>query len=138
VYGQEHAHAFETFAALREREYQERAKAAQDIRAVSAQARAAQGAAKLQALEAGTGGPSVSLLMDQFERSRLMSVGIVQGNLEGVSQQLKNQAREATFIMRPQRSIGPLDSSLGLLASGLAVGSAGLGAHQAYPTAPQA
>lgn len=138
VYDQRHAAALETFAALRQREFQEREKAAQDIRQVTAQARQAQGAAKLQALESGTGGGSVNTLLAQFERSQLMGVGAVQSNLSATSQQLHQEAVAAGRLQNPQKVFGPLDSPIGILSSGLTVASAGFNAHQSGKAAQAA
>lgn len=129
LYGQRKEAAFETFAALREREFQEREKAAHDIRAVTAQARQAAGAAKLQALESGTGGASVSMLLEQFERAQLSNVGVVQSNLAATSRQLHNEAVAAGHLQGPAKTIGPLDTPLGIITSGLQVAGAGAGAY---------
>lgn len=130
VYGQRKAQAFETFAALREREYQERAKAAQDIRQVTARARQAGAAARLQATESGTGGASVRALYSQFERSELMGVGVAEANLAATSQQLRREARAAGMLQGPAKSFGPLDTGWGITSTVLSAGTAAFGAHQ--------
>jgi hypothetical protein len=136
VYDQRHSAAIEEFAALQQRELQERSKAAQDIRQVTAQARQAQGAAKLQALESGTGGQSLNILLAQFERSQLTNVGIVQSNLADVSGQLHQQAVAAGHIEAPQKAFGPLNSPLGTLSAGLNAGAAGFNAYHAFDAPP--
>ncbi len=130
VYGQRKAQAFETFAALREREYQEREKASQDIRRVTSQARQAASAAKLQAIEGGTGGASVDALYAQFERGELMGIGQVQSNLAATSGQLRREARAAGMIQGPRTVFGPLDTPIGIASSVLQAGNAAYGAHQ--------
>lgn len=137
VYGQRKSAAFETFVALQERELQERAKASQDIRRVTSQARQAGAAAKLQAIESSTGGQSVDLLYAQFERAELTNVGLVEANLAATSQQLKNEARAAGRLQGPGMSLGPLDTPAGVAASGLGVLSSGFGAYQATKPAPK-
>lgn len=131
VYGQKKAQVFEQWQALREREYQERTKAAGDIQRLTSQARMATSAAKLQALESGTGGQSVSALLAQFERNQLTNVGVVESNLKATTQQIRREERAAGYIMGPAQAFGPLDSGLGIAASGLQVASSGFNAYQA-------
>ena len=131
AYKQRKAAAAEDVFQLRQREIQEQAKAAQDIRRVTSQARQAGAVAKLQALETGTGGQSVTALLDQFERGELANVGIVKSNLGAVQQQIRAQERAAGRIQGPSTAFGPLDSPLGIAASALSVGSAGYSAYSA-------
>lgn len=130
VYGERKEAALETFNQLREREFQERAKAAQDIRRVTSQARMAQAQAKVSALEGGAAGGSVNALLAQFERGELANVGIVENNLATTSRQLHQQAVAAGHIEGPQKAFGPLDSGIGIAAAGLQLASAGIGAYQ--------
>jgi hypothetical protein len=131
AYGQRKDNALATFGALRQRELQEREKAAQDIRAVTSQARASQNAARLQALESGTGGQSVDALLSNFERGELANVSIVRTNLANTATQLQNEAYAAGRIQGKQKHLGPLDSGIGIAASTLNVASAGIGTYAA-------
>lgn len=137
AYKQRKAAAAEDVFQLRQREIQEQAKAAQEIRRVTSQARQAGAAAKLQALETGTGGQSVTALLDTFERGELANVGVVKSNLAAVQQQIRAQELAAGRITGPAKSFGPLDSGIGIAASTLQVGSSAFNAYQATkpPTA---
>ena len=126
AYGQRKEAAFQAFAALRDRELQERQKAAQDIRQIREQAQAAQGAARLSALEAGVRGASVEHLLRSFEGGELTSVGIANTNLADTAKQLREQAKAAANIQAPRRTEGPLDSPMGLASSALGIAVAGL------------
>jgi hypothetical protein len=133
LYGERKEEAIATFAALRERDLQERERAAQSIQAVVKQARQAQAAAKLQALEGGAGGQSVNTLLAQFERMELANVGVVGRNLEFMQQQIQREAVAAGRIQGPNRTFGPLDTPLGIVVSGLNVAAA---VAQSAPTTP--
>ena len=128
LYGQRKEAAFDTFVALQERELQERESASQSIRQITQQARQAAGAAQLQALEAGVGGRSLSLLLQDFERSQATGVGIAQTNLSNISRQLHEQAVAAGRIQGPNKVFGPLDTPLGIVASASQIGAAGANA----------
>lgn len=130
LYGQRKEAAVETFAALRERELQERAKASQDVQQVTTLARQASSAAKLQALESGTAGVSVGLLLDQFERQQLSNISVIRSNLGATTRQIRAQERAAGRLQGPATTLGPLDTPLGIVTSGLQVAGAGLQAHQ--------
>lgn len=131
LYGQRKEAAIETFAALREREAQERAQASQEVRQVTALARQATSAAKLQALESGTGGQSVGLLLDQFERTQLQNIQNIRSNLAATTQQIRRQERAAGRIQGPAQAFGPLDTPLGIVSSGLQVGTSFLSGSSA-------
>lgn len=139
LYGQRKDQALAQFAQLREREFQERERAAQDIASITRQARQAQSAAKLQALESGVGGASVAALMNEFERGQLASIGTVRGNLAATSAQLHEEARAAGYVQKAPRQFGPLDTGFGIAAVGLQATGAGLNAYAAgHPTPPPA
>ena len=129
VYKQSRANAFETFAALQQRELQERASAAQDIRAVTSQARQAASAARLQAIESGASGPSIQALYSVFERRELENVENVRLNLSATQLALRERARAAGYVRGPAIQQGPLDTPLGATVAGLQVASAGLGTY---------
>lgn len=63
--------AIQNYAALNQREIEQRAAAAQAIGQVSAQAKQAAGTARVAAGEAGVGGVSVDALLGDFERQQL-------------------------------------------------------------------
>lgn len=115
------AAALEEFTALRQRSYEERAKTAQEIRQITSESRAAAGQARLQAMESGTGGRSLDLLLADFERSELQNADIAQQNLQFTEQQLQRQVREAiarrndriAAARRPD-VYGPYNSNLGI------------------------
>lgn len=129
LYGQRREEALDAFASLQEREYQEREAAAADIQALTRRARQASSAAHLQALEAGVGGRTVQVLLNQFEADRLAGIGATERNLEFTSRQLQAQARSAARIQPPRRHLGPFDSPLGIATTLLGAGSAGAGAY---------
>jgi len=132
AYGQRKEAAIEDFAQLRERTFQERAKAAQEIQRVTAQARSAAASARLNAIESGTGGHSVNTLLADFERGELANVGVVQSNLADTEHRIQAEAVARGRIPGPQKVLGPLDTPLGILSAGLGAASAGYSAHQSY------
>lgn len=129
TYGQRREEALDAFASLAEREHQERESAAGDIQALTRRARQASSTAKLQALEAGVGGRTVQVLLNQFEADRLAGIGATERNLEFTSRQLQAQARSAGRIQQPRQHRGPFDSTLGIISVGVSAAGAGAGAY---------
>jgi len=149
VYGetqvQANSAALSQYAQLRQREYQEGAKAAEDIRSVTSQARAARAASTLQAAETGTAGGSVDALLRDFHRNELMSKGVVVSNLQATRLQIRAEERgvaaerqQRILSAMPRPSQGPLDSTIGILATGLSLASTGFSAHQDYKSSQKA
>lgn len=133
LYKQKVGAALDTFAALRDRELEERARAGSEIQQITARARQAAGAARLQALESGTGGASVRLLLRDFERSELESVTTVRANLAATARQLRREAVAAGYVSRPPKQFGPFDSPAGLFNLGIQAASAGAQAKGPSP-----
>ncbi len=133
AYGQRKDAALQTQQQLREREFQERAKAAQDIRAVTTQARAAAATARLSAAESGTGGASVDALLADFRRGELVNRGLGGDNLAALAAQIRAEQTAAGRIEAKRKHQGPLDSTLGIVASGLQVAGAGMTAYNSTP-----
>jgi len=129
VYGQNKANALDSIAGLQEREHQEREAAAADIQSLTRRARQASSAARLQGLEAGVGGRTVQVLLNQFEADRLAGIGATERNLEFTSRQLQAEARAAARIPLPRQHRGPFDSPLGIATTLLGAGSAGASAY---------
>lgn len=128
VYGQNKANALDSIAGLQEREHQERAAAAADIQSLTRRARQASSAAQLQSLEAGVGGRTVQVLLNQFEADRLAGIGATERNLEFTSRQLQAEARGAARIPLPRQHRGPFDSAFGIASTALSAYGAGASA----------
>jgi len=126
--------SLEQYASLRDREQQERAKGAQDLAQVTAQARMATASAALQGIESGTAGHSVEALLRQFESVELGNQQVALANAAAISRQTRAEERgiyQDLVASRPNPVLGPLNSNLGILGAGLNAASAGFGAYTA-------
>jgi phage terminase large subunit GpA-like protein len=124
------AAALDAYAQLKIREHQEREAAAADIARLTAQARAASGAARLQAVESGTLGGSVEALLADFARQELTGLHSIRSNLEKTTAQLHSQQEAALKVDQPYLLLGPLDTTAGKVAAGVNVLGAGFQAYQ--------
>lgn len=127
LYAQRKEQALDDYAMLEERASQERAAAAADILRITRQSRQSADAARLTALESGTGGRSYQALLAQFEADRLAGVGVTEQNLDFQTRQIRAQQRAALRLTPPRRFEGPFDSPLGILSVGLGVAGGALG-----------
>lgn len=132
-----HAAAIEEFKALQTRENEERAAHAQAVSEVTRQAREAQAATSVMLGESGQTGRTAEQLLNQFEQREAQAIQSSRQGLESVSGQLRREAfavrareRERILSLIPPPRLGPLDSPIGIVASGLGIAGAGLQAFQ--------
>jgi len=123
------AEAIDAYAQLKIREFQQREQAAADIARLTAQARAAAGSAKLQAVESGTAGGSVEALLADFARQELTGVRSVRTNLAASVAQIQKSQKAALKVDKPSLLLGPLDTNAGRITTGLGVVAAGTNAY---------
>ena len=135
-----HAAAIAEFQTLQTRENEERAAHAQAVSDITRQVRAAQASATTAIGETGQGGRTAEILIADFERHEGEALQASRGNLAATQDQLRREAlavrareRERIMSLVPPPRSGPLDSPIGIVASGLGIASAGANAYISQP-----